>query len=484
MTRTKPDILLIMTDQQRFDTLSCYGCEAVATPNLDRLAAGGLRFERVYVNNPICTPSRASLMTGRHVLDHGVERLYDDLPDDAVLLPVRLRELGYETSLIGKLHVCSRQTEARRRHPHDGFDRYEWCLDPAIELDSPFNAYASWLEGRCPETRRRLAERGKAAGAVPHECHFSRWAADRAIATLQAKSDRPRFVMMSLFDPHDPFDDTPRAYLERVDLDRMPRPASRGDAAATPMMRAIAERTGGWLNPDADEATIAQARRGYFASVALLDDEIGRVLNALDASGRADDTLVAFVSDHGDMLGDQGFTTKGGFLFDPCVRVPMLLRWPGRVPVGVSRRLAQPHDLAATCLVAAGADPDDLARWMPDSRVLLNAEPEAGEDDFAVCYYPNSSLARPEGRGSSTEPYFSPPLQAVMLRRGACKLIRYRLADQDPPEQWHLFDLELDPAEQTNRWANPGFAATASALRRELEGWLARHRSPRQEVFA
>ena len=143
---SQPNILLIITDQQRFDSLGCYGFEAAHTPNLDRLANQGLLFEHCYVNNPICTPSRASLMTGQHLPGHGVYQLYDNLSDDQVLFTEYLQQLGYHTALFGKLHVCSRYTEVYQRHPRDGFDVYEWCLEHNIDLDSPLNGYARWLQ--------------------------------------------------------------------------------------------------------------------------------------------------------------------------------------------------------------------------------------------------------------------------------------------------------------------------------------------------
>ena len=133
MEGTRPNISqhpAIMSDQQRWDTLGCYGCRAIPTPALDGLAAGGVLFERCYVNATICTPSRACMLTGKPLPGHGVYRLHDTLPDDQVLLPAHLTGLGYQTALVGKLHVSGRVVEAERRHPHDGFERYEWCIDP------------------------------------------------------------------------------------------------------------------------------------------------------------------------------------------------------------------------------------------------------------------------------------------------------------------------------------------------------------------
>jgi len=143
--QSRPNILLLMTDQQRYDSLGCTGADWVQTPNLDRLAAEGVVFDNHYASNPICTPSRASLMTGRSLPGHGVYKLHDILPEDQILFSRRLQQRGYHTALYGKLHVSGRIYEASRRHPQDGFDSYEWCLESMLSMDSPFNGYAPWL---------------------------------------------------------------------------------------------------------------------------------------------------------------------------------------------------------------------------------------------------------------------------------------------------------------------------------------------------
>lgn len=200
-----------MTGQQRWDSLGCTGCEAIATPNIDRLAAEGALFDQCYVNATICTPSRASLLTGKTVPNHGVYRLHDRLTDDQVLFPAHLQQQGYQTALIGKLHVPGRTIEAETRHPNDGFDEYEWCIDPAIHLDSPFNAYVQWLAERDPTFHQRLLEENRQLRHFPAEHHFTRWVAERTIHFLEKQDGaKPFFCQMSLFDPHDPYFDYPQ----------------------------------------------------------------------------------------------------------------------------------------------------------------------------------------------------------------------------------------------------------------------------------
>ena len=226
-----PNILIIITDQLRFDALSCYGSRVVETPNIDRLASEGAKFERCYSPSPICTPSRASMMTGRHLPGHGVYHLHDILPDDQVLFTKRLQEKGYETTLVGKLHVSGIWHEAEVRHPNDGFDNYFWCIDPGLNLDSPMNAYAKWVKEKDPVFFQRLKQEGKSLRHFPEELHFSRWASETTIRQIEnRKPDTPFFIFMSLFDPHDPYYDHPfsvRKLVKAVSYTHLTLPTKR-----------------------------------------------------------------------------------------------------------------------------------------------------------------------------------------------------------------------------------------------------------------
>ncbi|MHC4214209.1 MAG: sulfatase-like hydrolase/transferase, partial [Planctomycetota bacterium] len=224
-TGQKTNILLLMTDQQRYDSLSCYGCEAVSTPNLDKLAAQGALFERCYSSCPVCTPSRASMWTGQPVPGHGVYKLHDILPDDQVLFSKRLQSLGYQTSLVGKHHVSGLWHEAEKRHPNDGFDNYHWCIDPGLNFDSRFNSFAKWVRKKDPVFYEKLTKEGKSMHHFPAELHFSRWASETTIELIEERDkNRPFFIIMSLFDPHDPYFDHPLESAKMVSESKIPEP--------------------------------------------------------------------------------------------------------------------------------------------------------------------------------------------------------------------------------------------------------------------
>ncbi len=465
----RPNILLIMTDQQRWDSLGCYGQTAIATPNLDRLAAEGACFTHCYATNPICTPARASLFTGKHILGHGVTQLYDILPDDEILFPARLQAAGYQTALFGKLHVSSGVHEQTARHPNDGFDIYEYCIEPSVGMDSPFNGYVKWLAEKDPAFLAELRAKRRGLTQIPADLHFTHWAAERTIDFLaQADRTRPFFCMMSVFDPHNPYDDYPPEYADRVDRAALQTvlPPAAGDDAIYALTQ---ERTLSYLGP-ADEfshSKIEAMRLGYYASLAFLDDEVGRVLTALETHGLADDTLVIFVSDHGDSLGDHGLFVKGVHLYDEAIRVPLLLRWPGRIPAG--RRVDAPvqlNDVGATVVSAAGLLAPDT---MPDAVSLLplaQANPDASGRPYAVCAYRNTGIGDHKG-------YFDPPIHSTMIRDERFKLILYHaVPGADAPAVVQLFDMASDPHEQTNLANDGAFTAERDRLMLALADWL------------
>lgn len=466
-----PNILLIMTDQQRFDSLGCYGFEAANTPNLDGLAADGVVFEHCYVNNPICTPSRASLMTGKHLTGHGVYRLFDILSPDQVLFTEYLQALSYTTALFGKLHVSSNGHEANQRHPHDGFDVYEWTNEGPSQWNSQFHGYRQWMEKVDPAFGERLRQEGRGVKHHPREVHFSHWAAERTIDFINRQDgDRPFFAMMSIFDPHNPYDLYPLDCVDRVDRAQVPPPdftdVDENNVPAD-VRREMADNYYGRYE-DFTSEQIAEIRWGYHTAVAYADEEIGRVLDALAAKGLAQNTLVIFCSDHGDMLGDRRLFVKGAFFYEANVHVPLLMRWPARFAAGRRvQALVQLNDLAATILDAAGAPAADRAAWMPDSASLLPLAEGSAERvrDHAVTLYRNS--------GRTHNGYYDPPINGTMYRDERYKLTLFHASpDAVGGPEGELFDMEADPGERVNLWSDPAYAGIRAQLTGRLVDWL------------
>ncbi|GMV99441.1 MAG: arylsulfatase [Candidatus Hydrogenedentota bacterium] len=470
MTTNRPNILLLMTDQQRFDSLGCYGVPFANTPNLDHMAAQGVVYQNCYVNNPICTPSRASLFTGKHLPQHGVLRLHDNLSHSETLFPARLKERGYTTALFGKLHVSAMDTEVNTRHPKDGFDVYEPCLEGCMRMDAPYQAYARWLEQKDPDFYARLKSEGRKLLHPPRQYHMTHWAAERTVDYLTqraAQPNQPFFCMMSIFEPHNPYEHYPLEMAALVKDAAIPDPVTAGLKDEPSGIQR--ERTHSYLGDigTMSPGVIRKMRHGYHASVAYADLEFGRVLTTLQETGMAENTLVIFTSDHGDMLGDHQLLVKGAYFFDPNVRVPLILRWPNAIPS--ARRiepLVQLHDLAATILSAAGVESSELVSVMPDAYNLLPLA--TGEvrsvRDHAVCCYRNSGI-------QCGGEYWSPPINATMLRSTRYKLNVWH----DSTNQGELYDMTQDPMELDNLWHDETARTVRDSLTLSLSQWLAEH---------
>jgi len=468
LTDSRHNILLILTDQQRWDSLGCYGVPGVHTPNLDRLASESVRYERCYVNGTVCTPSRACLWTGKHIPGHGVHALHDCLPEDEVLFPKRLREAGYRTGLFGKLHVSGHLREHDRRHPNDGFEVYEWASDPFGPWGMD-NAYLDWMSERDPELRERMRGGSKAAGHIPVESHLSTWSAERSIAFMSdhRQSDRPFFCCMSLFDPHSPYTNHPKEMEDVLDVSALP-PVVVGDQPfdSRPVAHEMEKK---WGTQVPESETLRRFRIGYHAAVSNIDAQVGRVLSCLDEHGLRENTTVIFTSDHGDMLGDHGLMTKGAYFYDACTRVPMIVRSPG-VSGGVQAAPVQLHDIAATCLRIAGQAMEETSSWSPDGVSILD-DAAVRERNRAVCVYRNSGSSHRPADGYRG--YFEPAIHGMMWYCDNTKVNVYHSPIDDQHPQGEVYDLSDDPDECVNLWEDVHWQAIRDQTLREALDWLA-----------
>lgn len=442
---TNPNIVLISTDQQRFDMVAAAGNPAVSTPHLDRLAAQGALFENCYVQNPVCSPSRASLMTSTYVSTHGLYENGVDIDPDTRVFSKDLAEAGYDCGLVGKFHLSSCFDGRTEPRLDDGFRVFRWAHDPYP--GSSENAYHRWLRSRRPELYERALEDRGLFDSMPTEAHYSHWIAEETISFLRTdrRADQPFFFVANFFDPHHGFG-APEEYIRRYDDVELPPINTRdGELDDKPEIQRLAsERRGGGLPSYVEhtEQELREVRTAYYAMVSLVDDEVGRILDALDEEGLAENTIVVFTSDHGELLGDHQLLRKGPFMYDCSVRVPLIVRWPGVVAEGTRRtELVQWVDLAPTFLDVAGLD---RPRQMQGESLtpLLRGE-EVGWRDWALSQY-----------RSGGDPA-NPGAHLTMLRHDRWKLI----AHHGPPgtsrdRAGELYDLESDPGELENLWAD------------------------------
>ncbi len=449
----RPNILWICTDQQRYDTVGALGHAHVHTPNLDRLCEAGTAFTHCYCQSPICTPSRASFLTGLYPSAVHANRngaAYFGANERVRLITSRLAEAGYDCGLAGKLHLCSAWQGVEPR-VEDGYRVFHYSNSPSQGYRRG-NAYLEWLEAQGvdpatlfdapPDTSPRQAGRSYRPDAPTH-LHQTAWCAEKAIEFLrQPRSGQPWLMSVNIFDPHPPFD-APDAWAARYDPDRLARPLYRESDLA------VQQRLGDFYfqaAPEPPGERHQRMRARYYGMVSLIDEQVGRMLDALDATGQRDNTVVIFTSDHGEMLGDHGLQAKGCRFYEPLVRVPLILAWPGRFAAGRRHEgLVELTDLAPTLAELA----DVPLPWTHGQSLLgvLDADMSSPRPvrDYVRCeYYDTLNMFAPH------EPHRHRSCWATMLRDERHKLVVYHGC-----EYGELYDLQAGPNEFDNLWDTP-----------------------------
>ena len=432
----RPNILWICTDQQRYDTIHALGNEHIATPNIDRLVAEGTAFNHAFCQSPICTPSRASFLTGMYPSSvHGSSNGNDYWSEAAPLVTKLLAdEAEYDCGLAGKLHLAGAHGRIEPRS-NDGYRVFHWSHDSRDQWPEG-HAYADWVrkEGHV------LAELREDTASLPPELHQTTWCADRAIDFICEKREYPWLMSVNIFAPHSPFD-PPREYLERYDPGMLPDPLwSDKDPLAHEMLGPV----DGATSIDLDQAKEVLA--AYYAMIELIDDNVGRMLQTLEESGQREDTLVIFTSDHGELVGDHQLVGKGCRFYESLVRVPLICSWPGQVREGViCDALVELVDIAPTLLELAGVPLPERMQGRSLWPLLTGATAE--HRDFVRSEYYRALNPDAPGREHLQGTY------ATMIRDRRYKLVVYH--DRDIGE---LFDLEIDPGEFDNLWTDPAYA--------------------------
>ncbi|HZO20355.1 MAG TPA: sulfatase [Gemmatimonadaceae bacterium] len=442
--RAAPNIVFIMTDDQRHDALSSAGNTILKTPNIDRLATEGVRFVDAFVTNALCAPSRATILTGLYSHAHGVitngggPQYYNQpgLPAEQVTFVDLLREAGYHTALIGKWHL--------RSDPR-GFDR--WVVFPGQGAYHDPEMIANGV---------RLKLRGHADDVV----------GDQGLLFLRDRPrDRPFCLLYQFKSPHRswmPAERFARMYedieipLPRTFEDKL---AGRPEALRRAEM-AIADMPD-FRDRGVDQSLPVEERKrlnlqhlvkNYYRVLLSVDENVGRLLDALDRDGLAENTIVIYTSDNGFFLGEHGLFDKR-LMYEPSIRVPMLVRFPARARKGTVDRehMVLNTDVAPTLLELAGVP---VPGWMHGRSMvpILTGQPNAPwRDAFLYEYYeyPAEHCAR-KHRG---------------VRTARWKLIHF----WEHPEEWELYDLANDPDEVNNLAGRREHARTIRELRARLE---------------
>ncbi|MBI3971992.1 MAG: sulfatase-like hydrolase/transferase [Chloroflexi bacterium] len=466
MQQTRPNVLVLMVDQQRADSLGCYGgfgAQVCRTPRLDRLAAEGVRFERAYTPSPLCSPARASLLTGLWPTHHGMIfnsvgregdfRQRARLPDDMPVLGRLFQDAGYRTAYFGKWHVGTdddirrlgfaegpRSTESRA--PEIPSMRNYPLLDPVQRR---------WLQNPTVYSAVTTAD-----GEAHREIWICRRAQDWLRRHAAEHPDEPFFCFVSTPGPHWPCV-VPERYAALYDWRTVPLPGNLDDTleGKPAAHRVYRDEAGESFSLTEDEWRKCLAR--YYAFVTLIDDHFGQTLDVLEELGVAGDTVVVYVSDHGDIMGAHRLFDKGPFMYEETVRIPLIMRWPGRMPVGrVIDRFASTIDVMPMLLEAVGlsAPENPYAPGRLDGHSLWSLiQGETPAD------WPDDAYSQFHGHGASRGLY-----DVRMLRTERHKFVYY------PHDIDELYDEQDDPWELRNLALEPEW----QPLREELQERLVR----------
>ena len=447
----RPNILFLMDDQHRSDAIGVAGNRLIATPNLDRLAAEGAYFPRAYSSVPSCPAARAALLTGLSPWNHGMLGYIEQATRWPAEGPSALAAAGYVAHAIGKNHFHT----WRNRHGYAGVELYD-----GLPVTDGVDDYGTWLKRVAPgvdEHSTGLSWNDRRGIPWPHatELHPTAWTGQRAVDWLQsnAAADRPFFLKVSFHRPHSPFD-PPRHWWAHYAAAELP-PAVVGPWSEQWYGKFTSARSPEAARANLPAEAVRNSRQGYYAAISFVDEQVGRIVDVLRQRGLLEDTLIVFVSDHGEMAGDHHLWRKT-YAYDGSARVPMVVRWGERAFPSTRRGQVLPHltelrDVMPTFLDAAG-----LARpATADGRSLL--DPIRGtaagwrtqlDLEHSACYWKESSW--------------------TALTDGTTKYIYHAYTGVQ-----QLFDLANDPTELNDLAADPAHARSLADWRRRMVAHLA-----------
>jgi len=462
------NILLITTDQMRRDHMGCAGNPVIRTPNLDRLAAGGVMLDRAYVNNPVCMPNRATIATGRLPRNHGCWCNGVDLPDCERTIADALNARGYHTALFGKPHFritanrfdnvpegieCGPAWEQHVNSPdwtgpYYGFQYVQISVGHAYANLSRAHLY-EWVKRNYPEALEHQFDwEPSPTGAMecftpryPHQAHSSNWLGQIGGDYLRkrGRDGQPFMLWVSFPDPHHPFA-PPKPYDTMYDPASVPAPLMGPEVLADKPAHFRRD----YERHKQTEPQVREIIARTYGMVSLVDENVGKLLDALDEAGLADNTVVVFTADHGDLMGDAGLVLKGPWLFEGLINVPAIWRVPGAAGAGGrTDGLFSSCDIAPTLLALAGGEVPRAMDGLAQTDLVRGGQ---ALRDAAMVEY-----RTPQGDCLHT---------LVTARR---KLTGYGGADYG-----ELYDMACEPPEARNLYDDPAHGAERAALTRRL----------------
>ncbi|MFA9397599.1 MAG: sulfatase [Clostridiaceae bacterium] len=452
----KKNVLLILTDQQRKDSLGCYGNPIINTPSLDKLSEDGVRFNKCYVANPICMPNRLSIFTGMYPRNHGLWTNGLLLNQELRTLASELSDNGYETASFGKIHFEPYGADAdsgsmestayweQRKNNIDWFGPY-WGfnhVELTIGHTNPVAHYIKWFEenGGTPE----MLTVEKVTGAmmsgvrnIPKELHDSNFVSNRTVEFIKKRDkNKPFFAVASFPDPHHPFD-PPRECAKKYANKKVVAPIGSREDLNTRPEHYKKHFKGGWhrkgdipetrpngVGPEHEHEIIANT----YAMVDLIDENIGKITKYLEEENLIEDTIIIFTSDHGELLGDHGLWYKGPFFYDGLVNVPLIVSCPGFISPYESNALISSVDIFPTICDLIDVQIPNYVVGVSHKEHLFNHSIE--NRDKCLIEYRNG--------------YGSNDCSSKVLVTKDYKYVRYQNGESE------LTDIKKDPEEKIN----------------------------------
>jgi arylsulfatase A-like enzyme len=454
----KPNILFIMSDDHAAGAIGAYGSRLATlnpTPVIDRLAREGVLFEKAYCNNSICTPSRASIITGQYSQANGVLDLSGKLPPAKQYLPVEMKKAGYQTALVGKWHLEEEPAT---------FDYYCALPEQGEYINPSFlvQGTKSW-----PGT------------TVQYEGHSSDIITDISLKWLANKRDKskPFFLMHQFKAPHHPFTPAPRYqnYLENVEIPEPsnlywmldPTNSKFGSVATRGHNDSLVGKIGPAMGGSGDRQSIHKRYQerftNYLRCVKGIDDNIKRLMDYLESTGELENTIVIYTSDQGYFIGEHGWTDKR-FMYEESMRMPLIMRHPSLVKAG--RRtdlLVSNTDFAPTLIDLAGGAVPGHMQGRSFAGELMGNTPRNWRDALYYRYWMHGQLRVPAHFGIRTSDY-----KLIFFYGRHYGTVVPRWSMPATPAAWELYDMKNDPQESTNLYGRPEYDDVVAQLKQRL----------------
>ncbi len=442
------NILILQTDQHRWDCMGAYGNQDVHTPVMDALAADGVRYTNCFCTHPVCTPSRYSFLSGQYVSRHGGWSNHCTLRPEIPTFPKTLARAGWKTTAVGKMHFTptyldvgfQRMCLAEQNGPGRWEDDYhaELMREGLVDENDLIDQVEEFRAGADVDYH---ASCGAKASNLPDRFHSTAWIGRNAMEALSNWNEREsNLLMVSFIKPHHPFD-PPRSFLDRYDPGALTLLPGWTDTLAD-VDACLNE--GFFPNRDLTEDTLRHVMAAYYAAISHIDQAIGELVRSLKDQGLYEDTMIIVNSDHGEYMGFHHLLLKSNHLYDPLARVPLLIKYPGGDQAGgVRSSLFSSVDVTTEILTSAGVE-------VPDSMEGIPIRGTPGGRPQVICEAGNGRRSMIRTRNHK-----------LLLNGGMCEDL--------------FFDLTADPLERINRLHDPACQPVIDELREQAEQFGREH---------